>query len=93
MESLSVPMVQEVVVLADLGCNKCKERIAKIITKLDCGETQSVVISVREKMVTLICKSRGDGDGDSEERRRRRPIRGDFLISRLFPFCCFFSPS
>ncbi|GER28495.1 heavy metal transport/detoxification superfamily protein [Striga asiatica] len=53
-ESLAVPLVQEVVFLADFRCSRCQERVAQILAKMD-GETQSVMISVVEKKVTLTC--------------------------------------
>ncbi|KAL3631325.1 hypothetical protein CASFOL_024309 [Castilleja foliolosa] len=53
-ESLAIPLVQEVVFLADFGCTRCQERVAEILSKMD-GETQSVMISVLEKKVTLTC--------------------------------------
>ncbi|XP_073148222.1 uncharacterized protein [Henckelia pumila] len=53
-ESLAVPLVQEVVFLADFRCSKCQQRVAEIMSRLN-GETQSVMISVLEKKVTLSC--------------------------------------
>ncbi|KAK4430197.1 hypothetical protein Salat_1320400 [Sesamum alatum] len=53
-ESLAVPLVQEVVFLADFRCARCQKRVAEIMAKMN-GETQSVVISVLEKKVTLTC--------------------------------------
>ncbi|KAK7275235.1 hypothetical protein RIF29_16344 [Crotalaria pallida] len=52
MESLSLPLVQEVVLSADMQCEKCQKRIADIITKMNV-ETESVVVNVLEKKVTL----------------------------------------
>nr|XP_016460443.1 PREDICTED: uncharacterized protein LOC107783934 [Nicotiana tabacum] len=53
-ESLSVPLVQEVVFLADYRCTKCQQRVAEVMSKMN-GETESVLISVLEKKVTLTC--------------------------------------
>ncbi|KAI3453014.1 hypothetical protein Pfo_009677 [Paulownia fortunei] len=53
-ESLAIPLVQEVVFLADFRCSRCQQRVAEIMAKMN-GETQSVVISVLEKTVTLTC--------------------------------------
>ncbi|XP_020553317.1 uncharacterized protein LOC105161139 isoform X2 [Sesamum indicum] len=47
-ESLAVPLVQEVVFLADFRCARCQKRVAEIMAKMN-GETQSVVVSVLEK--------------------------------------------
>ncbi|GAA0158663.1 hypothetical protein LIER_15626 [Lithospermum erythrorhizon] len=54
MESLSMPEVHEVVFLADFRCSKCQERVAEVMSKMN-GDMQSVVVSVREKEVTLTC--------------------------------------
>ncbi|KAL1568458.1 hypothetical protein AAHA92_00073 [Salvia divinorum] len=51
-ESLAIPLVEEVVFMADFRCSLCRERVAEIINKMN-GETQSLVISVVEKTVTL----------------------------------------
>ncbi|GFQ06963.1 hypothetical protein PHJA_002840400 [Phtheirospermum japonicum] len=34
-ESLAVPLVQEVVFLADFGCARCQERVAEILSKMN----------------------------------------------------------
>ncbi|XP_061374692.1 uncharacterized protein LOC133316907 isoform X2 [Gastrolobium bilobum] len=51
MESLSLPKVQEVVLSADMQCEKCQKRVADIIGKMN--ETESVVVNVLEKKVIL----------------------------------------
>ncbi|KAL3824078.1 hypothetical protein ACJIZ3_020107 [Penstemon smallii] len=51
-ESLAMPLVQEVVFMADFRCARCQQRVAQIMSKMN-GETQSVMISVLEKKVTL----------------------------------------
>ncbi|KAE9589438.1 putative heavy metal-associated domain, HMA [Lupinus albus] len=51
MESLSLPLVQEIVLSADMQCEKCQKRVSDIITKMN--ETESVVVNVLEKKVTL----------------------------------------
>ncbi|XP_014520483.1 uncharacterized protein LOC106777411 isoform X2 [Vigna radiata var. radiata] len=55
MESLSMPQVQEVVLSADMQCEKCQRKVTDIITKMN--ETESVLINVLEKKVTLTFKS------------------------------------
>ncbi|KAK7357807.1 hypothetical protein VNO80_17103 [Phaseolus coccineus] len=52
MESLSLPVVQEVVLSADMQCEKCQKRVADIIAKMN-AETESVVVNVLEKKVVL----------------------------------------
>ncbi|XP_014520482.1 uncharacterized protein LOC106777411 isoform X1 [Vigna radiata var. radiata] len=56
MESLSMPQVQEVVLSADMQCEKCQRKVTDIITKMN-AETESVLINVLEKKVTLTFKS------------------------------------
>ncbi|CAJ1932327.1 unnamed protein product [Sphenostylis stenocarpa] len=55
MESLSMPQVQEVVLSADMQCEKCQKRVTDIIAKMN-AETESMVINVLEKKVTLTFK-------------------------------------
>ncbi|XP_016571666.1 uncharacterized protein LOC107869705 [Capsicum annuum] len=53
-ESLSIPLVQEVVFLADYQCTKCQQRVAEIMIQL--LETKAILVSVVEKKVTLTCE-------------------------------------
>nr|AFK37955.1 unknown [Medicago truncatula] len=52
LESLSLPLVQEVVLSADMQCETCQKRVADIITKMN-AETESIVVNVLEKKVIL----------------------------------------
>ncbi|CAK8574101.1 unnamed protein product [Lathyrus sativus] len=52
LESLSLPLVQEVVLSADMKCEKCQKRVTDIITKMNV-ETESIVVNVLEKKVIL----------------------------------------
>uniref|UniRef100_A0A5B6YH36 HMA domain-containing protein n=1 Tax=Davidia involucrata TaxID=16924 RepID=A0A5B6YH36_DAVIN len=54
-ESLTVPLVQEVVLSADFQCAECQKRVADIISRMN-GGTDSVVVDVLEKKVTLTCR-------------------------------------
>ncbi|KAA8532720.1 hypothetical protein F0562_032753 [Nyssa sinensis] len=54
MESLTMPLVQEVVLYADFQCAECQKRVADIISRMN-GGTESVVVDVLEKKVTLTC--------------------------------------
>ncbi|KAK9114896.1 hypothetical protein Syun_021693 [Stephania yunnanensis] len=54
-ESLSMPLVHKVVLSADLGCIECQKRVADVLSRLK--ETQSMVVDVLEKKVTLTCAS------------------------------------
>ncbi|XP_058737739.1 uncharacterized protein LOC131609917 isoform X2 [Vicia villosa] len=51
LESLSLPLVQEVVLSADMKCENCQKRVSDIITKMN--ETESIVVNVLEKKVIL----------------------------------------
>ncbi|XP_004497104.1 uncharacterized protein [Cicer arietinum] len=52
LESLSLPLVQEVVLSADMQCEECQKRVSDIITKMN-AETESIVVNVLEKKVIL----------------------------------------
>ncbi|XP_027153815.1 uncharacterized protein LOC113753775 [Coffea eugenioides] len=60
-ESLAIPVVQEVVFLADFRCAKCQQRVAEVMSKMN-GETDSVVVSVLEKRVTVTCRLPTEAD-------------------------------
>ncbi|CAI9761987.1 unnamed protein product [Fraxinus pennsylvanica] len=53
-ESLTMPLEQELVFLADFRCSGCQQRVTEIVSKMN-EEIQSVVVSVLEKKLTLIC--------------------------------------
>ncbi|KAK8657607.1 hypothetical protein V6N13_035837 [Hibiscus sabdariffa] len=52
-ESLSMPLVQEVVISADIGCSVCQKKIADIISRMN--DTDSVLVNLLENKVTLTC--------------------------------------
>nr|XP_043626765.1 heavy metal-associated isoprenylated plant protein 45-like isoform X2 [Erigeron canadensis] len=56
-ESLTFPLVQEVVLLADFRCKRCQDRVADIVSRLD-GEAESMEISLKEKKVTITLSRR-----------------------------------
>ncbi|XP_076908108.1 uncharacterized protein LOC143564846 [Bidens hawaiensis] len=56
-ESLTFPLVQEVVLLADFKCKSCQDRVANIVSKLN-GEAESLEISLMEKKVTITLSRR-----------------------------------
>ncbi|GAV59197.1 hypothetical protein CFOL_v3_02728 [Cephalotus follicularis] len=53
-ESLTMPLVQEVVLLADIRCAMCQKRLDDIMSRFK--ETESVLVDVLEKKVTLTCR-------------------------------------
>ncbi|KAL8268888.1 hypothetical protein R6Q59_002686 [Mikania micrantha] len=56
-ESLTIPLVQEVVLLADFRCKSCQDRVAHIVSKLN-GEADSMEINLMEKKVTITLSRR-----------------------------------
>ncbi|KAL9246177.1 hypothetical protein vseg_019745 [Gypsophila vaccaria] len=54
MESLTLPLVQEVVLSADLRCVECQKRINDVISRIN--ETESIMVSLSEKKVAITCK-------------------------------------
>ncbi|KAF8108246.1 hypothetical protein N665_0112s0003 [Sinapis alba] len=56
--SLSMPLIQEIVLSADIKCSDCQEKIADIMSRMI--ETYSILVSVLEKKVTLTCTYSGD---------------------------------
>ncbi|KAJ6903003.1 hypothetical protein NC651_020482 [Populus alba x Populus x berolinensis] len=56
-ESLTLPLVQEIVLSADIRCAECLKRLADIMSRTN--ETESVLINVLEKKVTLTCRYPG----------------------------------
>ncbi|KAL9364704.1 hypothetical protein Peur_005703 [Populus x canadensis] len=56
-ESLTLPLVQEIVLSADIRCAECQRRLADIMSRTN--EIESVLINVLEKKVTLTCRYPG----------------------------------
>ncbi|KAK6773601.1 hypothetical protein RDI58_028839 [Solanum bulbocastanum] len=52
---LALPLIQEVILDADLRCGNCQNRVSSVISNVECVE--SIVVHVLEKKVTLIRKS------------------------------------
>ncbi|XP_022968296.1 uncharacterized protein LOC111467567 isoform X3 [Cucurbita maxima] len=53
-ESLSLPLVQEIVFTADIGCAECQKKLANILSKMN--DTESVVVNLLDKKVILTRK-------------------------------------
>ncbi|XP_027935395.1 uncharacterized protein LOC114190634 isoform X2 [Vigna unguiculata] len=81
MESLSLPVVQEVVLSADMQCEKCQKRVADIIAKMN--ETESVVVNVLEKKVVLTFRLTTIGKVVSQQ---ITPLPKVAIIKRIFRF-------
>ncbi|KAJ8550897.1 hypothetical protein K7X08_000267 [Anisodus acutangulus] len=52
---LAHPLIQEVVLDADLRCAHCQSRVTSVISNVE--DVESIVVHVLEKKVTLIRKS------------------------------------
>ncbi|KAF8057232.1 hypothetical protein N665_1262s0008 [Sinapis alba] len=74
--SLSMPLIQEIVLSADIRCSDCQEKIADIMSRMI--ETYSILVSVLEKKVTLTCTYSGD--------RRVSKSYGEALLCKLSIF-------
>ncbi|CAK9316852.1 unnamed protein product [Citrullus colocynthis] len=72
MESLSLPLVQEIVLTADIRCAECQKKLANILSKMN--DTESVVVNLLDKKVILT-------------RRLQVPSRVS-TIKRLFGYSC-----
>ncbi|KAI6677021.1 hypothetical protein NL676_037817 [Syzygium grande] len=91
-ESLTMPLMQEVVLSADIRCVECQKRVADVMSRMT--ETESVVVNVLEKKVTLSCKYPNNQNGVNGPRRPqfpvvyRNPLRLNKVatIKRLFRF-------
>ncbi|XP_042032122.1 uncharacterized protein LOC121778791 [Salvia splendens] len=86
-ESLALPRVQEVVFLADFRCPKCQRRVAEIMAKMN-GETQSVVVSVLEKKVTLTYLFPTNEKPAGRQLAHRSSWSKTSLLLRLFRYSC-----
>ncbi|XWS34024.1 hypothetical protein CRYUN_Cryun21dG0004000 [Craigia yunnanensis] len=83
-ESLSMPLVHEVVLSADIRCAECQRRIADIMSRIN--ETDSVLVNVLEKKVTLTCRYPGIVKLPSRQVPviYRNPVSTMALIKRIF---------
>ncbi|XP_010511866.1 PREDICTED: uncharacterized protein LOC104787907 [Camelina sativa] len=71
--SLSMPLIQEIVLSADIRCSDCQEKVADIMSRMI--ETYSILVSVLEKKVTLTCTYSGD--------RRVSKSYGEALLCKI----------
>ncbi|KAG7658879.1 hypothetical protein ISN44_As01g058220 [Arabidopsis suecica] len=71
--SLSMPLIQEIVLSADIRCSDCQEKVADIMARMI--ETYSILVSVLEKKVTLTCTYSGD--------RRVSKSYGEALLCKI----------
>ncbi|KAJ7943179.1 Heavy metal-associated domain containing protein [Quillaja saponaria] len=84
-ESLSMPLVQEIVLSADMQCEECQKRVADIILRMN-AEPESVLVNVLEKEVTLTCRLQSVGKVTTRQivTIYRNPFLKVALINRLF---------
>ncbi|XP_030970306.1 uncharacterized protein LOC126690110 isoform X1 [Quercus robur] len=83
-ESLSMPLVQEVVISADIRCSECQKRVADMMSRMN--ETESVVVNLLEKKVTLTCRYANVGKASSQQVAAiyRNPFGKVAMIKRIF---------
>ncbi|XP_017970083.1 PREDICTED: uncharacterized protein LOC18610507 isoform X1 [Theobroma cacao] len=83
-ESLSMPLVHEVVLSADIRCAECQRRIADIMSRMN--DTDSVLVNVLEKKVTLTCRYPGIVNLASRQVPviYRNPVSTMAMIKRIF---------
>ncbi|OMP06770.1 hypothetical protein COLO4_07905 [Corchorus olitorius] len=92
-ESLSMPLVcilflsvtlHEVVLSADIRCEECQRRIADIMSRMN--DTDSVLVNVLEKKVTLTCRYPGIVNLPSRQVPiiYRTPVSTVAMIKRIF---------
>lgn len=65
LESLTMPLVQEVVLSADIRCAECQKRVADIMARMN--GTESVVVNVLEKKVTLTSRYASIGKSSTQQ--------------------------
>ncbi|MFS8021819.1 putative heavy-metal-associated, heavy metal-associated domain superfamily [Helianthus anomalus] len=88
-ESLTFPLVQEVVVSADIRCKNCQDRVAHIVSRLN-GEAESMEISLKEKKVILTMTRRHPKATKMSENERRHATiyknraNKSSLVKRIF---------
>ncbi|XP_065626828.1 uncharacterized protein LOC136066437 isoform X2 [Quercus suber] len=81
-ESLSMPLVQEVVISADIRCSECQKRVADMMSRMN----ESVVVNLLEKKVTLTCRYANVGKASSQQVAAiyRNPFGKVAMIKRIF---------
>ncbi|KAM3691414.1 hypothetical protein ACB098_08G013300 [Castanea mollissima] len=81
-ESLSMPLVQEVVISADIRCSDCQKRVADMMSRMN----ESVVVNLLEKKVTLTCRYANVGKASSQQVAAiyRNPFGKVAMIKRIF---------
>ncbi|KAK4850362.1 hypothetical protein QYF36_006086 [Acer negundo] len=87
-ESLSMPLVHEVVLSADIRCAECQKRVADIMSRLN--DTESVLVNTLEKKVTLTCRYPGVVEVSTRHVAAiyRNPLSKIATIKRLFRSSC-----
>ncbi|CAN1137836.1 hypothetical protein LINPERPRIM_LOCUS23116 [Linum perenne] len=94
-ESLSMPLMQEVVISADVQCAECQKRVADVISRM--SGTESVTVNLLEKQVTLTCTNPPPGTTKTAAIAAagvyKNPLSGFSFIRRILasPFSYFSS--
>ncbi|GMH27514.1 hypothetical protein Nepgr_029357 [Nepenthes gracilis] len=85
-ESLTMPLVQKVVISADVSCKECQKKVNDLISRMT--ETESVEVDVMEKKVTVICTYPSCVQVTARRIPSvyRKPLRKVALIKRILSF-------
>ncbi|KAK1374577.1 Polycystic kidney disease [Heracleum sosnowskyi] len=87
-ESLTLPLVQEIVLLADFRCKGCQEKVATMMSRMN-GQTVSIEVSILEKKVTLTCIYPTIIKNPTQVARIHKTcVNKSSLIKRLFRSSC-----
>ncbi|KAG7941761.1 hypothetical protein I3843_16G062400 [Carya illinoinensis] len=84
-EFLSMPLVQEVVLSADIRCAECQRRVADVMSRMN--ETESVVVNLLEKKVIIRCKNASAGKATTQQAVAtiyRNPLSKVAILRRIF---------
>ncbi|XP_042965907.1 uncharacterized protein LOC122299589 isoform X2 [Carya illinoinensis] len=82
-ESLSMPLVQEVVLSADIRCAECQRRVADVMSRMN----ESVVVNLLEKKVIIRCKNASAGKATTQQAVAtiyRNPLSKVAILRRIF---------
>ncbi|KAG7941760.1 hypothetical protein I3843_16G062400 [Carya illinoinensis] len=82
-EFLSMPLVQEVVLSADIRCAECQRRVADVMSRMN----ESVVVNLLEKKVIIRCKNASAGKATTQQAVAtiyRNPLSKVAILRRIF---------
>lgn len=81
-ENLSLPQVQVIVISANMDCSHCRQRVSKLLSKMNTG-LLDYVVDFRKKQVTV------RGVVEKKKKRRAHEGRSPKKIKLSHSFSCF----